>query len=169
MGKGRDAAQYPPLRQVRDTLKVKWYRCPMPKGTLSQLSKRSDAQGLFQAVGHLAMWVATGCAVRHCWHSQLYLSAAIAMFFHGTLGSCFGYAVHELGHGTVFATKWLNKFFLVVYSLPLWWDPYDCECVLARLYCPPAARSFFSDILNLASCRRVLAHLSSPVQPIPRG
>eukprot|EP01052_Picozoa_sp_SAG31_P031877 SAG31_NODE_3429_length_4284_cov_7.544086_3_plen_137_part_00 len=129
MGKGKDAgvvAKFPPLREVREKLKVKWYRCPMPKGALTQLSKRSDAQGLVQAGGHLTLWIATGTAVWYLWRNQQFLAAAIAMFFHGTLGSCFGYAVHELGHGTVFATKWLNSFFLVIYSLPLWWDPYDC-------------------------------------------
>eukprot|EP01051_Picozoa_sp_SAG22_P011248 SAG22_NODE_1065_length_5752_cov_12.512294_2_plen_412_part_00 len=130
MGKGRDAgkaaaAAYPPLAEVRKTLKVKWYRCPLEKGVLGQLSRRSDAQGLWKAGGHLALWLATGSAVYRCWHGQFYLCALLAMFLHGTVGSCFGYAVHELGHGTVFATKWLNRVFLVAFSLPLWWDPHD--------------------------------------------
>ena len=36
-----------------------------------------------------------------------------------------GVAPHELGHGTVFRTKWLNKVFLYVFSLLSWWDPFD--------------------------------------------
>ena len=36
-----------------------------------------------------------------------------------------GTAPHELGHGTVFRTKWLNKVFLYLFSLLSWWDPFD--------------------------------------------
>ena len=47
-------------------------------------------------------------------------------FIHGTISSFFkGTAVHELGHGTVFETKWLNKFFLYLFSLISWWNPFD--------------------------------------------
>jgi fatty acid desaturase len=50
----------------------------------------------------------------------------IALFAHGTVGSFFtGTAPHELGHGTVFRTKWLNKFFLYLFSLLGWWNPFD--------------------------------------------
>ena len=34
-------------------------------------------------------------------------------------------APHELGHGTFFRTKRLNKFFLYLFSLLSWWDPFD--------------------------------------------
>ncbi|MCZ7544260.1 MAG: fatty acid desaturase [Anaerolineae bacterium] len=34
-------------------------------------------------------------------------------------------APHELGHGTVFRTKRLNKFFMYLFSLLSWWDPFD--------------------------------------------
>ena len=43
----------------------------------------------------------------------------IAIFAHGTIGSFFsGVEPHELGHGTVFKTKWLNKFFYVFFQPP---------------------------------------------------
>jgi hypothetical protein len=44
---------------------------------------------------------------------------------HGTIGSCFLFGCHELGHGTVFRTKWLNRVFLFIFSTLSWWDPYD--------------------------------------------
>ena len=50
---------------------------------------------------------------------------AIAAFVHGTVGSTMVYGCHELGHGTVFATRWLNRAFLHVYSVLFWWDCYD--------------------------------------------
>ena len=31
----------------------------------------------------------------------------------------------QLGHGTVFRTKWLNKVFLYLASLLSWWDPFN--------------------------------------------
>ena len=34
-------------------------------------------------------------------------------------------ACHELDHGTVFKTKFLNRVFLVIYSLLAWFNPYD--------------------------------------------
>ena len=49
-----------------------------------------------------------------------------ALFVHGTIASFFkGTSVHELGHGTVFNTSWLNKLFLYLFSTLSWWDPYD--------------------------------------------
>ncbi|NNG03426.1 MAG: fatty acid desaturase, partial [Inquilinus sp.] len=35
---------------------------------------------------------------------------------------------HELGHGTVFRTKRLNRVFLYLFSLLSWWDPFDYAC-----------------------------------------
>ena len=45
---------------------------------------------------------------------------------HGTIGSfSTGTAPHELGRGTVFRTKALNKIFLYIFSLLSWWNPFD--------------------------------------------
>ena len=117
---------YQPLAEVRKTLRVKWYRCPIEHAKLRELSKRSDLQGWFQAGGHLALFAVTGALVYLFWAQQLWLGFVIALFAHGTVGSFFvGVAPHELGHGTVFRTKRLNKFFMYLFSLLSWWDPYD--------------------------------------------
>ena len=44
---------YPPLAEVRERLKVGWYRCPSEPALLRQLMQRSDLQGWLQAGGHL--------------------------------------------------------------------------------------------------------------------
>jgi fatty acid desaturase len=117
---------YPPLTEVRKTLRVKWYRCPIEHAKLRELSKRSDLQGWFQAGGHLALFLVTGVLVYLFWSQQIWFGFAIALFAHGTIGSFFvGVAPHELGHGTVFRTKKLNKFFMYLFSLLSWWDPFD--------------------------------------------
>ena len=91
-----------------------------------ELHKRSDLQGWFQAGGHLVLFACTGALAYLLWSQQIWLGFVVALFAHGTVGSFFsGVAPHELGHGTVFRTKWLNKRFLYLYSLLGWWDPFD--------------------------------------------
>lgn len=117
---------YPPLSEVRENLRVEWYRCPIEHARLRELSKRSDLQGWFQAGGHLALFAATGVLSYFFWSQGIWIGLIVAIFAHGTVGSFLnGPAPHELGHGTVFRTKWLNRLFLYLYSLLSWWDPFD--------------------------------------------
>ena len=117
---------YQPLAEVRKTLRVDWYRSPIPGAKLRELSKRSDRQGWFQAGGHFTLFILTGALVYHFWAQQLWGAFLVALFCHGTVTSFFkGIAAHELGHGTVFRTKWLNKAFLYLFSLIGWFDTYD--------------------------------------------
>lgn len=118
--------EYQPLADVRKSLRVKWVRCTIEQQKLRELSRRSDAKGWFQAGGHLAIWLVTGAIAFTFWQQQNWLGFLITLFFHGTVASFFvGIAPHELGHGTVFKTKWLNKVFLYIYSGLSWWDPFD--------------------------------------------
>ena len=120
------STDYTQLSEVRKTLRVDWYRCPTKPGLLRELSRRSDAQAWFQAGGHFALFILTGAFVLGFWLAEMWLPFIVALFLHGTVASFFiGTAPHELGHGTVFKTKWLNKFFLYLYSLIGWWDPFD--------------------------------------------
>ena len=117
---------YHPLVEVRKTLKINWYRTPIERAALQKLSARSDAQGWMQAGGHFALYILTGALVFFLWAQRIWPVFVIALFFHGTVASFFvGVAPHELGHGSVFQTKWLNKVFLYLFSLLSWWDPFD--------------------------------------------
>ena len=117
---------YSPLSEVRKTVRVEWYRCPLEHSKLRKLSRRSNLQGWFQAGGHLALFISTGSLTYYFWNVGNWLIFSIMLFAHGTIGSFFsGVAPHELGHGTVFRTKWLNKFFMYLFSLLSWWDPFD--------------------------------------------
>jgi len=120
------ASTYPLLSEVRNSLRVEWYRCPIDHGKLRKFSRRSDLQGWFQGGGHLLLFIVTGSLVFHFWAQSMWGPFAIALFAHGTVGSFLsGVAPHELGHGTVFKTKWLNKAFMYLFSLLSWWDPFD--------------------------------------------
>jgi fatty acid desaturase len=124
--RGENSVNYPPLAEVRKNLRVKWYRSPIEFAKLRELSRRSDLQGWFQAGGHLVLFAFTGTLVYLFWSQQIWLGFALALFAHGTVASFFvGIAPHELGHGTVFRTKRLNKFFLYLFSLLGWWDHFD--------------------------------------------
>ena len=117
---------YPPLSNVRQNFQVQWYRSPLDPQKFRELSKRSDTKGWFQAGGHLALFSITGALVYICWANQFWIGFWIALFAHGTISSFFsGTAPHELGHGTVFRTTWLNKIFLYLFSCLSWWDPFD--------------------------------------------
>ncbi len=117
---------YQPLSEVRDSLQVNWYRTKFDPKKLRELSKRSDAKGWFQAGGHLALFALTGTLVFVFWQQENWLAFLVALFIHGTISSFFsGTAPHELGHASVFKTKWLNSFFLYLFSLISWWDPFD--------------------------------------------
>jgi fatty acid desaturase len=72
------------------------------------------------------LFALTGALVYFCWSRETWLGFAAALWVHGTVGSFLvGVAPHELGHGTVFRTKWANKGFLYLISLLTWWDPFD--------------------------------------------
>ena len=117
---------YQPLSEIRDTLKVNWYRSKMPPERFRMLSKSSDFQGLKQAGGHLALFILSGAATYIAWTNSAWVLFFVALFAHGTIASFFrGISVHELGHGTVFRTKWLNRLFLYFFSLISWWNPFD--------------------------------------------
>ena len=100
--------------------KVDWYRVPIEKQTLRSLTERSDAKGLLQVVPYLALLVLTGAAAMVAW-KRLPVAAFIAILFvHGTFFGFMINAFHELSHGTVFRTRWLNAFFLRLVSFVSW-------------------------------------------------
>lgn len=114
------------LAQVRNELKVPWYRSRVEPQVLRSLTQRSNLKGAVQTLGHFLLFLATGSLVFLFWRRQIWIGFAIALFFHGTVaGFLNGSAPHELAHGTVFRTKWLNSFFLYLFSIIGWWDSYD--------------------------------------------
>jgi len=117
---------YPPLDAVRKHLRIKWYRSKVEPSVLREMTVRSNMKGLAQALGHLVLYLATGALTFWLWSRQIWLGFAAAMFLHGTVSSFLrGISTHELAHGTVFRTKWLNKAFLYLFSLLNWWNHFD--------------------------------------------
>ena len=115
---GATAAEFRPMAEVRRDFRVKWYRSPVEPALLRELMRRSDWRGGLHSVGHLLLWAATGALTWLLFAAELWLLFAVALMAHGVVGSFFkGAAIHELGHGTVFRTKWLNGLFTRVFCL----------------------------------------------------
>ena len=118
--------EYERLSKIKKKLRISWYRCPIEKETLKNLTLRSDLKGLMQAGGHFALFLLTGIITYYFWFLGMWYSFLISLFLHGTVTSFLsGVAPHELGHGTVFRTRIYNKCFLYLFSCISWWDPYD--------------------------------------------
>jgi fatty acid desaturase len=99
---------------------ISWYRTPLDKKDFNSLHKRSDWVGGLQTLGYLGVLMLTGGLVLYgagYWPVGVVL---LLIFFHGTVFAFQINAVHELGHGTVFKTKFLNAFFVRVFAFLGW-------------------------------------------------
>jgi len=107
---------------------IDWYRTPLDSKQLAELNERSDKLAFMQAGGYLAAVLATGTLAFLAW---MYLSwpwVVAAVFLHGTVGAFMINGVHELVHGTVFKTKWLNSLFAQVFAFLGWINHYQFWC-----------------------------------------
>ncbi|MDA0578533.1 MAG: fatty acid desaturase [Verrucomicrobia bacterium] len=114
----------------RDDANISWYRIPVDRQLMKTLMRRSDWQGLRQALGHLGLFALTGTLAYQAflqvstatWYWSVPLLLA-ALFAHGTVGSFTGgTACHELSHGTPFKNHKCNNFFLRVFAFLSYWD-----------------------------------------------
>lgn len=119
-------ASHPRLTEVRKKLRINWYRSPLDPETLRTLVQRNNLRGLFQACGHIGLWLCTGAFTCFAFRLEAWPLVFVGLFLHGTVGTFMkGIAVHELGHGTVFRSKWLNALFLRIFSVLGWWNFHD--------------------------------------------
>lgn len=124
---------------MADTPKIRrldWYRVPLAPDVLKELNERSDLLAFLQAGGHLALLVGTGSLAFYAqahWH---WLFLIPILFLHGTVFAFMINAVHELGHGTVFRTRWLNEVFVHIFAFLGWINhlKFDASHVLHHRY-----------------------------------
>ena len=90
---------------------IDWHRTKLPKELLTKLNERSDWRGWLQTGGFLMVVLITGLSSVYFWKMESWGLFGLCLFLHGTVTSFCINAVHELVHGTVFKTKWLNTFF----------------------------------------------------------
>ncbi len=101
---------------------VKWYRPKLSREQMSALNRKSDLLGFAQTLGYLLTITATGTlAVWGVWHLPWYLTL-LAFFLHGTCCNFLINGFHELVHESIFKTRWLNGFFLRIFSFLGWYN-----------------------------------------------
>ena len=115
----------------RKSVPVNWYRSPVDRELMKVLLTRSDLLGFAQTLPHLLAILASGTSVVMLtlqpfwlfaapWNAWWLLAAAPLLLLHGFFCSFAINAVHELGHGTVFKTRWLNRLFEHVFAFIGW-------------------------------------------------
>lgn len=116
--------QEPPLKDFTESVRagvgICWYRTKLPPGALKELHGKSDLKGAVQTLGYLGLLVSLGFIAWYAFHRGSWLECAGLMFLYGMISAFLINAVHELGHGTVFHTKWLNTFFCHVFAFLGW-------------------------------------------------
>lgn len=99
---------------------IAWRRTELPEETLRALNERSDTKAWLQTGGYLGSMILTGTLSYWAWSVQNWWLLAAFVFLHGTIAAFSINAVHELVHGTVFKTPWLNDFFAYVFAFFGW-------------------------------------------------
>ena len=100
---------------------IRWYRPRLPKEVLASLNRKSDLKGFAQTLGYLLTITATGTLfVYTCFHHPWW--AFPALLLHGACCAFLINGFHELVHDSVFKTKWLNRFFLNIFSFLGWYN-----------------------------------------------
>jgi len=107
---------------------IDWYRTPLDPQQVKELNERSDALGFVQAGGYLLAVIATGVLAYLAYLKLSWPWVVGAVFLHGTIGAFMINGVHELVHGTVFKTKWLNTLFAQIFGFLGWHSPYMFWC-----------------------------------------
>jgi fatty acid desaturase len=104
---------------------IDWYRTPIPKETLRQLTQRSDLRGWLQAGSFLLIYVVLTALAVYFFEARLWVLMVVACYLHSLFVNMVSMsaAVHELSHGTPFRTKPINEFFLYLFSFLTWNNP----------------------------------------------
>jgi len=97
---------------------IHWYRTSIPREELRSLNQCSDFKAALQILAHLSLIALTATAAWFV-RDQAALLLPI-LFLHGTVYVFLFNATHELTHGTVFRTRWLNRFFTRVFCFFVW-------------------------------------------------
>lgn len=105
---------------------VAWYRTPLAPEVKRRLHELSDLKAAVQTLGFLAQLALWGALAVHFAHLSARPRPLAALFFSLLYGAQANFLIngmHELGHGQVFRTAWLNHFFCRIVSFLGWLHP----------------------------------------------
>ena len=102
--------------------RIDWYRSPVPRERLRELTRRNDLRGLVQALGFLSIYLVTTATSLYFFLNRMWVPMVFTAYLHsmftGFLGM--GSAVHELSHFTVFKSRRLNEIFYWLFAFLTW-------------------------------------------------
>ena len=101
--------------------RVKWYRCRVTREQLASLNRRSNFLGFVPDPGlsRRPRRGSAGAAIYSSLYWPWYITLLL-VFINGHFWHFLVNGFHELVHDSVFRTRWLNRFFLRVYSFLGW-------------------------------------------------
>lgn len=102
-----------------EKIDLKWQRPDIDREILKQCSQPSDLQGWFHCLGILAILAASGSMAYYFYLNQQWFLMVLALYIHGGLVA-FNPQFHELSHGHIFKTPWLNQLFRRVFEIIHW-------------------------------------------------
>jgi fatty acid desaturase len=121
--------QEPPLPEftesIRKNVAITWYRTKLSADDFKSLHAKSDLKGGIQTLGYLALLFAAGGTTWYSFNHWAWWATVGTLFLYGMVAAFLPNAVHELGHGTVFKTRWLNPFFCHLVAF-LSWLNHEC-------------------------------------------
>lgn len=114
----------PTAAPPREPPRIRWYRTPVDRSALARLNRRSDLRGSLQTGGFLLLLAANAAlALFSAAHWPWFVTVGL-VFWHGTCWQFLVNGFHELVHGTVFKTRWLNELFARVFAFLGWHNPH---------------------------------------------
>jgi fatty acid desaturase len=106
-------------------VEVNWVRVRISPEDLRRFTRKSNFKGLLQTAGFLGLLTVTGTLAYLALNGRHWVLLALALYAHGTFYMRFGDALHELGHNTVFASRWLNLSVTGFFGWLFWpWNPH---------------------------------------------
>ena len=104
---------------------INWYRTPVDKETLRQLTQRSNLRGWLQSGSFLLVYAALTALAVYFFLQRWWVPMVVACYLHSLFVNMMSIsaATHELSHGTPFKTKPANEFFLYLFSFLTWNNP----------------------------------------------
>jgi fatty acid desaturase len=94
--------------------RIDWYRSPIDKKVLAELTKRNNWRPLLHNLGMLGFSAATGALAVWAFHNLAWPWVVVTCYLHCTFFGYFGGGAggHELSHRNMFRSAWLNEFFI---------------------------------------------------------
>ena len=104
--------------------RIQWYRSPIDREVLAELTRRNDWRPLLHNVAMLGFSAATGIFAYWAHLNLAWPWVVLAVYFHCTFYGFFGGGAggHELSHRNMFRTQALNEFFVRFNGFLTWFN-----------------------------------------------